>query len=86
MALLLTSDEVRSKYKGKYAGLGDYLRQLMGEGWRVTSQGDGVMVFCPHHDRSGCRKSVAGTPRNTGFAVNQLRQFVARCPHIEREA
>ncbi len=81
----ITADEVRTKYKGKYAELGEYLRELMDNGWRITQQGDGVMVYCPHQDRSGCHKSVAGTPRNTGFAVNQLRQFVARCTHTEPE-
>ena len=81
MPSALSADQVRKKYQGKHAQLGEYLRELIEGGWRITSQGDGVMVYCPHQDRSGCHKSVAGTPRSTGHAVTQLKQFVSRCPH-----
>ena len=53
------------------------------DGWSFTkTQGHGWgQLWCPRHDRDGCRVSVWATPRNPVAHARSITRAVARCPH-----
>jgi len=54
-------------------------------GWRLRKSGPrghvwGVL-FCPHHERDGCRQQVFSTPRVPENHAARIRRVVDHCPH-----
>lgn len=76
---LLVAD-LRRRYKG-YPHLLKALLDAHERAWRVIDGGHGVIVLCPLADRSGCRRSIPGSPRNDATAAKQLDRFVDACSH-----
>ncbi|MDR3423292.1 MAG: hypothetical protein P4L80_18980 [Xanthobacteraceae bacterium] len=42
-------------------------------------------LYCPYHDRDGCKTFVWSTPQNGGNHAKQIIRDVDRCPHKEEE-
>lgn len=61
------------------------VRYLEAQGWRYRAAGGSAhcwgRLFCPHHDRSGCRISVWSTPKSPENHSAAIRRAVQRCEH-----
>lgn len=69
--------DIRRRWRG-YSDLASFLIELVRLGWRVTPQGHGGRLYCPHGHPEHML-SFAGTPRNEGREVRRLKKFVATC-------
>jgi len=54
-------------------------------GWTLRKAGPRAhvwgMLYCPQHDRDGCRRAVYCTPRSPEAHARDIRRAVDRCPH-----
>jgi len=61
------------------------IRYAEAKGWSVTEAGARAHIWgtlwCPHHERDGCRIRVMCTPRNPEKHAGDIRRDVDRCPH-----
>lgn len=76
----LSKCDVAKKYKG-YPDTRAALQTAQALGWRVIPNGHGVRMLCPLHDRNGCARSIAGTPRSDGFETQRIEYLVLGCTH-----
>ena len=53
----------------------------LANGWRFEKSNGHIfgMLYCPANKRSGCKKGVFSTPRNTTAHAKDIRKFVLRC-------
>jgi hypothetical protein len=57
-------------------------------GWTVLKAGPRAhiwgMLYCPHHDRTGCRIRVMSTPKDPESHANDIRRQAENCPHLQQ--
>jgi hypothetical protein len=54
-------------------------------GWRFRKMGHWGRIFCSQADQDGCQFGISGTPRSGDAHAKQIRQAMARCPHVDNE-
>ena len=62
------------------------IRHAESEGWIAEHAGPRAhiwgILWCPRHDREGCRIRIMSTPRNPENHARDIRRDVDRCPHL----
>lgn len=54
--------------------------------WTISSGHAWGRLWCPKHDRDGCRISVWSTPKHPQAHASDIARAVSRCNHCGKEA
>ena len=64
------------------------VRYAEAKGWTcVPARGHAwARLYCPHLDCDGCIIGVWSTPRSRGDHAKDLKRYIDRCPHAEKNS
>lgn len=59
------------------------IEYAVSNGWVLEVGGSHAwgFLYCPHHERGGCRRPIYSTPRNAWKHARDIRHSVDTCRH-----